>query len=285
MKQTSVVKDKGVEIVLETKDYMVSGECFTIVRRPGQSYLETQPVPLNLDKYYESDSYVSHTDASDSFFEKTYQFVKQITLRQKVRSIGSPQVNENKLLDFGSGTGDFLQVAERKSWNVYGVEPNFQARQLAKKKGLTMFSSLEELGNKRFDVITLWHVLEHVPDLMECVKRLEVLLKPGGILVIAVPNHKSWDAKKYKEYWAAYDVPRHLWHFDRKAMKDLLPKTFQQIKTKPMWFDAFYVCLLSEKYRTGKQNWIKGAINGLCSNLFACYTKEYSSIVYYYQKH
>src|SRR5690625_1275899 len=144
---------------------MVSGECFSIVRRPGQSYLETQPVPLNLDKYYESDSYVSHTDASDSFFEIPYQFVKQITLRQNVRSIGSPKVNENKLLDFGSGTGDFLQVAERQSWNVYGVEPNFQARQLAKKKGLTMFSSLEELVDKSFDVITFLLYLYLLPYL------------------------------------------------------------------------------------------------------------------------
>ena len=284
VKQSSDIKDTEVEVVLETKDYMVSGESFSIVKRPGQSYLETQPVPLALDRYYESDAYVSHTDASDSFFERTYQFIKQITLRQKVRSIGKPKSKRNMLLDFGAGTGDFLQTAKSKSWKVYGVEPNFQARELARKKRLELFSSLEGVKGKQFDVITLWHVLEHVPNLTECLKKLDALLSPGGILVIAVPNYKSWDAKKYKEFWAAYDVPRHLWHFDRKAMKELLPKTFRQIRTKPMWFDAFYVSLLSEKYRTGKQNWIKGGLNGLRSNLSACYTKEYSSIVYYYQK-
>lgn len=284
MKQNVDLKNKEVKVVLETKDYMVSGETFSIVKRPGQSYLETQPVPESLESYYESDAYVSHTDAKDSFFEKAYQVVKQITLKQKVGSIGKPNSSKSKLLDFGAGTGDFLQVAENKGWKVYGVEPNEQARKLAKKKGLDLLSSLEESKASQFDVITLWHVLEHVPNLKETLNQLQTLLKPGGILVIAVPNYKSWDAKKYKEFWAAYDVPRHLWHFDREAMKQLFPKSLQQIKTKPMWFDAFYVCLLSEKYRAGKTNWLKGGFNGLRSNLSACFTKEFSSIVYYYQK-
>lgn len=284
MKQNVDLKNKEVKVVLETKDYMVSGETFSIVKRPGQSYLETQPVPESLESYYESDAYVSHTDAKDSFFEKAYQVVKQITLKQKVGSIGKPNSSKSKLLDFGAGTGDFLQVAENKGWKVYGVEPNEQARKLAKKKGLDLLSSLEESKASQFDVITLWHVLEHVPNLKETLNQLQTLLKPGGILVIAVPNYKSWDAKKYKEFWAAYDVPRHLWHFDREAMKQLFPISLQQIKTKPMWFDAFYVCLLSEKYRAGKTNWLKGGFNGLRSNLSACFTKEFSSIVYYYQK-
>lgn len=284
MKQNVDLKNKEVKVVLETKDYMVSGETFSIVKRPGQSYLETQPVPESLESYYESDAYVSHTDAKDSFFEKAYQVVKQITLKQKVGSIGKPNSSKSKLLDFGAGTGDFLQVAENKGWKVYGVEPNEQARKLAKKKGLDLLSSLEESKASQFDVITLWHVLEHVPNLKETLNQLQTLLKPEGILVIAVPNYKSWDAKKYKEFWAAYDVPRHLWHFDREAMKQLFPKSLQQIKTKPMWFDAFYVCLLSEKYRAGKTNWLKGGFNGLRSNLSACFTKEFSSIVYYYQK-
>ena len=284
MKQNVDLKNKEVKVVLETKDYMVSGETFSIVKRPGQSYLETQPVPESLESYYESDAYVSHTDAKDSFFEKAYQVVKQITLKQKVGSIGKPNSSKSKLLDFGAGTGDFLQVAENKGWKVYGVEPNEQARKLAKKKGLDLLSSLEESKASQFDVLTLWHVLEHVPNLKETLNQLQTLLKPEGILVIAVPNYKSWDAKKYKEFWAAYDVPRHLWHFDREAMKQLFPISLQQIKTKPMWFDAFYVCLLSEKYRAGKTNWLKGGFNGLRSNLSACFTKEFSSIVYYYQK-
>lgn len=284
MKQSMELKNKDVEVVLESKDYMVSGEVFSIVKRQGQSYLETQPIPENLATYYESDAYVSHTDAADSLFEKTYQSVKQITLKQKVRSIGKPTIHKNKLLDFGAGTGDFLQFAGKKGWNVYGVEPNKQALKLASKKGLLIQSSLEIFKEEQFDVITLWHVLEHVPNLKETLLRLQSLLKPEGILVIAVPNYKSWDAKKYKEFWAAYDVPRHLWHFDREAMKQLLPKSFSQTKTKPMWFDAFYVSLLSEKYRTGKTNWLKGGFNGLLSNLSACFTKEFSSVVYFYQK-
>lgn len=284
MKQNVGLKNKEVKVVLETKDYMVSGEAFSIVKRPGQSYLETQPVPESLDTYYESDAYVSHTDAKDNFFEKVYQLVKKITLKQKVRSIGKITSDGNKLLDFGAGTGDFLQAAENKGWKVYGVEPNEQARNLASKKGLHLLSSLKELKEEQFDAITLWHVLEHVPNLQETLNRLQALLKPSGVLVIAVPNYKSWDAKKYKEFWAAYDVPRHLWHFDREAMKNLLPESLPQTKTKPMWFDAFYVCLLSEKYRSGKTNWIKGGLNGLRSNLSACFTKEASSVVYFYQE-
>ena len=144
MKQNIELKDKNVKVVLETKDYMVSGETFSIVKREGQSYLETQPVPESLESYYESDAYVSHTDATDSLFEKAYQLVKKITLKQKVRSIGKLRSSENKLLDFGAGTGDFLQVAVNKGWKVYGVEPNEQARNLASKKGLHLLSSLKE---------------------------------------------------------------------------------------------------------------------------------------------
>lgn len=284
MKQNVEFTEKDFKVILKAKDHMVSGESFSIVKRPGQNYLETQPVPKSLDAYYESDAYLSHTDAKDSLFAKAYQFVKQITLKQKVRSIGNPNPGENKLLDFGAGTGDFLQFAKNKAWEVYGIEPNDQARNLAKEKGLNLFFSLEEFKNDQFDVITLWHVLEHIPNLKECLRQLQTLLKPGGILVIAVPNYKSWDAKKYKGFWAAYDVPRHLWHFDRESMKHLLPKSFKQTKTKPMWFDAFYVCLLSEEYKSGKTNWLKGGLNGLRSNLSACFTKEYSSVVYYYQK-
>lgn len=284
MKQNNKIADLELEVILESKDYMVSGKSFTVVKRPGQSYLETQPVPESLDAYYESEAYLSHTDAKDNLFAKAYQFVKQITLKQKVGSIGNPKSTRNRLLDFGAGTGDFLQVAKNNGWEVGGVEPNVQARKLAKDKGLDLLPSLEDFKQEQFDVITLWHVLEHVPNLKECLEQLQDLLKPGGIIVVALPNYKSWDAKKYKEFWAAYDVPRHLWHFDRTAMKDLFPKSFKQTKTKPMWFDAFYVCLLSEKYRTGKTNWFKGVINGLRSNLSACSTKEYSSIVYYYQK-
>lgn len=284
VKQKDSFTDNSIEVFLETKDFMVSGETFRIVKKPGKNYLETQPIPEILDTYYESEAYLSHTDGKESLFEKAYQFVKQITLKQKVKSIGKPKLAKNKLLDFGAGTGDFLQVAKNNGWKVTGIEPNQHARKLAVKKGLNLFSSLDELENENFDVITLWHVLEHVPNLDQILMQLQELLNPGGLIVIALPNYKSWDAKKYGKYWAAYDVPRHLWHFDREAMKNILPKSFQQTKTKPMWFDAFYVCLLSEKYQTGKTNWFNGVFNGLRSNLKAILSKEYSSIVYYYHK-
>lgn len=278
------MKEKELELVLKTKDYMVSKKTFSIVRRKGQSYLETQPVPEALDSYYESEEYLSHTDSSSSFFEKLYQFIKSYTLKSKVSSLGKPFTGSNKLLDLGAGTGDFLQVAKKRGWQVSGVEPNLQARNLAEQKGLVLKSSLEDFKQEQFDVISLWHVLEHIPNLEETLIQLESLLKPGGVLVIALPNYKSWDAKKYKEFWAAYDVPRHLWHFDKTSMKNLFPKNIVKTKIKPMWFDAFYVSLLSERYKTNNTNWLKASVNGFYSNLLACFTKEWSSIVYYYQK-
>lgn len=284
VKQNEIHIDKNLETIVETKDFMVSGEVFNIVKRKGQSYLETQPVPENLDSYYESNTYISHTDAKDNLFARIYQLVKKFTLKQKVLTLSKPKIGENKLLDLGAGTGDFLAAAQKKGWQVSGIEPNLRAQKLAIEKGINLLPSFDEIGNQKFDVISLWHVLEHIPDLDTCLLELDRLLKPGGLLIIAVPNYKSWDAIKYGKFWAAYDTPRHLWHFDRQAMQFLFPKTFLLKKTKPMWFDAFYVSLLSEKYQTGKTNWLKGGINGLVSNLRAIFTKEYSSVVYFYRK-
>ncbi len=247
--------------------------------------LVTSPEPKNVAPYYESEAYISHTDAKESVVDKLYHFVKAFSLKQKLALINSFSTSEKTLLDIGAGTGDFLVSARKQGWKIEGVEPNTNARTKSKEKGVTLTSHLNQLEGSNFQVITLWHVLEHLPDLENQIKQLVSLLDGKGILVIAVPNFKSYDAKYYKEFWAAYDVPRHLWHFSKNSIARLFEKHDMYIsKTKPMWFDAFYVSLLSEKYKIGKQNLFKAFLIGLCSNISALSSKECSSHIYILKK-
>lgn len=271
---------------MEVKDYSVSQERFKLVYNSDLELFKTEPQPKNLAKYYESNEYISHTDSKKTFFDKLYQFVKRINLKSKVNIISKHKKEKINLLDIGAGTGDFVNhCIHSKKWNAIGIEPNKKARSLAKNKNISIVENYEALQEKTFDVITLWHVLEHIPDLESEIKIIHSLLKEDGILIIAVPNYKSWDAQHYKNFWAAYDVPRHLWHFSKTSIaKIFTPKGFELLEIKPMLFDAFYVSILSEKYKTGKKNFIKGFINGLRSNGYGMLKKEYSSHIYILQK-
>ncbi|GGK30531.1 methyltransferase [Yeosuana aromativorans] len=271
---------------LKVKDHSVSGEEFDLLYDSEFDFLETTPQPSKekLPEYYKSEDYISHTDSKRNLFEKVYHVVKTRTLKRKLKLINKYSKNEISLLDFGCGTGDFLKVAKESEWEVFGVEPNDQARQIANSKlDELVFTSEEFLKfeKERFDVITLWHVLEHVPDLNTHLALFKKLLKPNGTLIIAVPNYKSFDAKIYKRYWAAFDVPRHLWHFSRTSINKLMMlNQMEVVKTYPMLFDAFYVSLLSEKYKTGHMNPIRAFCVGCLSNLKAIRSKEYSSLIY-----
>ena len=271
---------------LKVKDHSVSGEVFELIQNTEYGFLETQPKPAidQLGQYYESEDYISHTDSKRNFFEKIYHVVRKIALKKKLKLINSCSPKTKHLLDIGCGTGDFLQTAQHSNWTVFGVEPNDKARSIANKKTNNNVFNTNELSrfNKQsFDVITLWHVLEHLPNLEEQMSVFKKLLKPEGTLIIAVPNHKSYDAQYYKAFWAAYDVPRHLWHFDRDSIKKLLSKyNMEVVKIKPMLFDAFYVSMLSEKYKSGKMNFLKGFYIGLVSNFKFFTTKEASSLIY-----
>lgn len=273
-----------MKFYLKTKDYSVSQENFELHLDENLDMLVTQPQPENLDPYYNSAAYISHTDASETFVDKIYQGVKKINLKSKFKIV-QRHTSGKKLLDVGAGTGDFLVVAKKNGWIVNGVEPNSTANIKASEKGLNLKYSLDDFSYEKFDVITLWHVLEHVPNLTNQVTRLSNLLGEGGTLIIAVPNFKSFDALYYKNFWAAFDVPRHLWHFSKTAITKLFQKEdMELVKTYPMLFDAFYVSLLSEKYKTGKQNFISAFFIGLRSNIKAWRTKEYSSLIYVLKK-
>lgn len=271
---------------IKVKDHSVSGEEFQLIVNNEYGYLETTPQPLveKLPEYYKSENYISHTNAKRNLFEKTYHVIRNIALKRKLKLINSFSSEEKNLLDIGCGTGAFLKTAKDDGWEVFGIEPNEKAREIANKscEG-SVFNSeeLEIFKTKSFDVITLWHVLEHLPNLDAQALILKTLLKPNGTLVIAVPNYKSYDAKYYKNFWAAYDVPRHLWHFSRESILRLF-KTVEMkvVNTLPMVFDAFYVSLLSEKYKNSLLKIIPAFFIGWLSNSKAKRSGEYSSIIY-----
>ncbi|MCK0158116.1 class I SAM-dependent methyltransferase [Cellulophaga sp. F20128] len=270
---------------LKTKDYSVSKEEFTLRYNTELDLLVTEPQPKDLARYYESEDYISHTDAKKTIVDQLYQTVKNYSLQKKVKLITQLVSGNKSLLDVGAGTGDFLMAAKQKNWKIEGVEPNAKARKKALAKGVALKESLENLPNNKYGVITLWHVLEHLPNLEEHIQLLKSKLETEGTLIIAVPNFKSYDAVYYKQFWAAFDVPRHLWHFSRTGMARIFAKhQMTVVKTKPMLFDAFYVSLLSEKYKTGQQNLIAAFYRGLWSNLSALRSKEYSSIIYIIKK-
>jgi 2-polyprenyl-3-methyl-5-hydroxy-6-metoxy-1,4-benzoquinol methylase len=274
------------------KDYSISGEEFRLVYDKDLDLYATQPQPSleNISKYYDSDVYISHTDSKKNLFDKVYQLVKNYTLSKKVKLINSFNTKEKNLLDIGCGTGEFLVTAKKNNWLVSGVEPNENARIRSEEKiGVKVFSNLDELvlsGKKNyFDVISLWHVLEHVSDYNQYINQLKKLLKKDGVLIIAVPNYKSYDAKYYQEFWAAWDVPRHLWHFSQKAINQIFDaKKMNVIKILPMKFDSYYVSLLSEKYKKRKLGFIFAFYIGFLSNLKARSKNEYSSLIYLIKK-
>jgi 2-polyprenyl-3-methyl-5-hydroxy-6-metoxy-1,4-benzoquinol methylase len=270
---------------LKTKDYSISQEEFELFYNEELDMLVTSPEPEHLEKYYESEVYISHTDSKKSLVDKIYQAVKKYSLQKKIALINSLSISNKTLLDIGAGTGDFLVAAKKQNWKVQGVEPNSSARKKAEEKEIHLYSDLTEIDNSKFEIITLWHVLEHLPDLENQLTQIVSLLEKDGTLVIAVPNFKSYDASYYGKFWAAYDVPRHLWHFSKKAIEKLFKKHgLKLIKIKPMLFDSFYVSLLSEKYKTGKQNMLKAFWFGLKSNIKANRSKEYSSHIYILKK-
>ena len=271
---------------ISAKDHLVSGEEFQLLYDPKFDMLHTNPRPAedDLAHYYESENYISHTDNKNGIVSFLYQTVKNYSLKKKVTLIKQLNNGSGKLLDIGAGTGDFLVAAKKNRWEIFGVEVNENARALAKGKSVSLENSIEKFTGHTFDVITMWHVLEHISNYEEILDKCHSLLNASGVLLIAVPNYKSFDARYYKQNWAAYDVPRHLWHFSRNSLPKLLKRSFELVKTKPMIFDSYYVSLLSEKYKTGKNFSLNAFWIGLQSNVKAKKTQEYSSLIYCFRK-
>lgn len=267
--------------VFSVTDYAVSKEKFNLHYDHDREMFVTQPKPQldRLGAYYESEDYISHTDSQKTFVDKVYQFVKSYMLSRKLKIVDSYSLGK-KLLDIGAGTGDFLKTANQGGYLGSGVEPNENARNTAKSKKIELYEELPT-DKLNYDVITMWHVLEHVYHLDKQVNWLKNNLSKDGVIIIAVPNYKSYDAKIYKHFWAGYDVPRHLYHFSQQSISAIFESyDFKVIKTLPMYFDSFYVSLLSEKYRGKNLKYLRAACVGFVSNLKAMFTGEYSSLIY-----
>lgn len=279
------------EQFLDCIDYTVSRETFSIRTCKTCSFQITTPRPANneIAKYYQSEDYISHTNKAASLIDRIYLLARRYTLSWKLNLLHQYSTGTKTLLDYGCGTGAFLQYAQQHQWEITGIEPASDARKIAiQQTKATVHSSVNELGEHQINIITLWHVLEHVPDLNHTLQQLANTLEKNGTMFIAVPNYNSWDAKLYKEHWAGFDVPRHLWHFSQKTMAILASKNnLKIVKTIPMKLDAFYISLLSEKYKQNKVSIIglaKAFVNGLRSNVHARNTTEYSSLIYVIKK-
>jgi 2-polyprenyl-3-methyl-5-hydroxy-6-metoxy-1,4-benzoquinol methylase len=270
----------------EVKDYTASNETFNIIlcQSCGLAITSPRPEDKDLGKYYQSEEYISHSGKSSGIIEKLYLIARTFTLKWKTALL-KQHAKGNRLLDYGCGTGEFLSYTSTKGFDVAGIEPSDRARLKANQlTGSKVYSDLNSLPGT-FDVITLWHVLEHVSDPSEVISSLRSKLNKQGVLIVAVPNINAWESTHYKAYWAAYDTPRHLWHFNRKSLSLLVKRSSMKvIEIKPMKLDSYYVSMLSEKYQNGKRNTVTGMINafiiGLKSNLKAKSTGEYSSLIY-----
>lgn len=278
--------------VLIAADYTVSNQKFEVWHCSSCTTRFTQAVPEQnaIGPYYKSDTYISHSDTKKGFINSLYHTVRKRTLNAKRNLIiAETGIQQGAVLDIGCGTGAFLNTMQTAGWQITGLEPDDTARSKAKELYNLQPQSPEklfELPAASFNAITMWHVLEHVHQLHEYVKKLSELLQAKGKIFIAVPNYTSKDAATYKETWAAYDVPRHLYHFSPAAMKQLVSRYgLKVIAVKPMWFDSFYVCMLSEQYKNGKGNIIKAFFNGFVSNCKALFNKERcSSVIYIIEK-
>lgn len=287
-----VCNSDRLKATLTVKDHTVSREKFEILECEFCTLRFTQDVPdlENIGRYYKSEDYISHTNTSKGLVNSLYQKVRTRTMQQKASIIKKyTGLNSGNLLDVGCGIGTFLQTMQQLNWHVTGVEPDADARQLAKEiYGINVKPSHEffNLTPNHFNAITLWHVLEHVHQLHAYIDQLKKLLTATGKLFIAVPNYTSRDAKAYKKYWAAYDVPRHLYHFSPKAMDVLMKQhNLKIIKHLPMWFDSFYVDMLSSKYKSGSTNFLTAGLHALSSNINAIgNVEECSSVIYVIEK-
>lgn len=277
------------QIYLWLKDEFLSMEEFQIYEclQCGLLFTEPRPEKDKIGEYYKSEEYYSHQENKKGFIPKLYEKVKVINLKHKYK-VATKGKTAGKLLDIGCGVGDYIKTAEQHGWQCTGVEPSDIAREIAGKKiqaKIIQSEELEKIPDKTFDVITMWHVLEHVDNIKWQVTQLQRLLKENGRIIIAVPNYKSYDANYYKEKWAAYDVPRHLNHFNQKTMvKIFKTNDLELISTNRLKWDAYYISYMSEQYRHHKFPLIKGAYRGLVSNCKARKTKEWSSMVYVFEK-
>lgn len=271
---------------MKIKDYFLTQEEFELKEYENyNNILKTQNLPENLDKYYNSDKYLSHSK-DKSFLSNIYLFVQNLNFKYKLKIIRR-YISKGNILDYGCGDGSFLNFIKYFNYTVQGIEPNQKAREIAKNKigDNHIKANLSEIENNSIDVLTLWHVLEHIPNPEEILKELYSKLKENGILIIAIPNYASYDAKFYKDKWAAWDVPRHIFHYSKDgAIQFFKDNNFKVSHTFPLPFDSYFISLMSEKYKKNKFSFLRFPIIGAISNIKAMKDGNSSSVIYILKK-
>jgi 2-polyprenyl-3-methyl-5-hydroxy-6-metoxy-1,4-benzoquinol methylase len=290
IKSCPICEGSSFSDVFKASYFRGKAELFQIQECDSCKLWVTNPRPegAELEAYYESEDYVSHTDKKETLVDKVYHMVRSFAVKSKLGLVNKHNTEKGNLLDYGAGTGFFLASAKKNGWNVHGVEPSAEARKNAKEaNGVELHDPEKYDWTKKahLDCISMWHVLEHLPELNRDLQNFTDALKPGGCLIIAVPNHESEDAKHYKEDWAALDVPLHLWHFKKRNLQAIADKfNYDLVDIQNMPFDAFYVSMLSEKNQTGKVNYPKAFLTGLSSNIKGSSAKNQSSLIYVLRK-
>ena len=284
----SICEGNATKKHLVGQDHNTTGELFSIAECKNCGYRFTSPRPKEkfIGKYYQSKNYISHNSTKKGLINKIYHIVRKYQFYNKSQLIKKySRTSGKKILDIGCGTGDFLKYMQNKKWEIDGIEKNEGARKIAiKKNNIKINSDLLSLKEKdKYDVVTMWHVLEHIYYPQSYIKKIYKILKKDGVIIIAVPNCNSYDAKKYKENWVAYDLPIHVSHFRKKDIYNIANKNNLKLKhVEPMFFDAYYISMLSSKKKG--ENIIKGIWNGFMSNIKAKKEKEYSSLMYFLYK-
>ena len=292
LKECPVCSSDNIQNHKVVKDHSISQESFVIMKCANCNFQFTNPRPdqENIGKFYESEDYISHTNKGNNPINIIYKLVRNYSTQNKIKLIKKiSKKDKAKILDYGTGTGFFLNAIKEKGWKTIGVEPDQKARKNAEKLiGQKIYANLHEIEelDTKYDVITLWHVLEHIHELNQVFSSLKGLLKEKGKIIIAVPNIDSLDNQIYKEDWAAYDVPRHLYHFNKETLTTFALKHGMKVKNVyPMKFDSYYISMLSEKYQKGSGNIVKSIINGYKSNSYASKNhNNYSSLIFEIKK-
>ncbi len=269
---------------IETKDYLISNKRF-VIKEVKNGLLKTTPniSDYEIYKYYSSDDYLSH-NRTVSFLSLIYNFTSKYMLKRKI-SLISKYINPGAFfLDFGCGIGELVLKMKSRGFVSHGVENNLNAYNACLKKNISVFKDLKSLKSK-FDVISCWHSLEHLSDFTTTLSKFNKLINKNGYLIVAVPNHESFDSKYYGKFWAGYDVPRHRYHFSKDALiSNVEDSNFKLVDSSPMFLDAFYVSILSEKYKKNFFSFFKGILIGAVSNFSYLITKNASSHYFVFKK-
>jgi 2-polyprenyl-3-methyl-5-hydroxy-6-metoxy-1,4-benzoquinol methylase len=273
---------------LSCTDHFVTGEVFNICKclKCGFTFTQDYPEESETSRYYESEEYISHSDSKKGITGKAYQFIRNIMLNRKKRIVRKMTgLSTGRILDIGSGTGYFLNAMKKSGWQIQGIEISSGAREYAVSKFKIDTINPEKittLSSGSYDCITLWHVLEHFHEPYKFMEEISRLINTEGVVIIALPNSNSFDSEYYGKKWAAYDVPRHLWHFNPSTFALFAAKNNFSITEKHyLPFDVFYISILSEKYRRSGFPLISGILDGLRFSIRALYNKSGNSSVIY----